>query len=129
MEQLLSELVNLQKESELKKETRREDLVRVLSYVQSLTKKDFINLYKENDDIHYSYYYFVFDKDSEDIFFKEIFEDCSGVATKTKKINVTKRVYVKIVAHFHEILERYCKEFVDENEAADKIKKMLEVIS
>jgi len=128
MEKLISEFIKLQKESELEKETRRGELIRVLSYIQSLTNKDFIRLYKENDYTHYSYYYFVFNKDSDDIFFKEIFEEGTEVATGTKKINVTKKIYVKIVAHLREILERYCKEFVDENVAADKIKKMLEVL-
>lgn len=128
MEKLISSLIDLQKESESKKDTRRGELVRVLSCIQSLTNKDFINLYKEYDDINYSCCYFVFDKDSEDVFFKEIFKEGTGVATETIKFNVTKRVYVKIVAHLHEILEGYCKEFIDENDAAYKIKKMLEVL-
>ncbi|MFH1461453.1 MAG: hypothetical protein ABIF12_00690 [bacterium] len=129
MENLLSKLTGLVQESTSKKETRREELVRVLSYIQTLCDLNQMVLFNENIDEGYEHYRFYFDKDDEDVFWKVKKDSCTGTNTdNSKKINVTKRIHCKIVNILPGILEKEIKKFTDESEAAEKITKMLNVI-
>ena len=130
MEQLLSKLIGLVQESTAKKETRRDELVRVLSYVQTLCDLNQIVLFDEDISEGHEYYRFYFNKDDEDVFWKVKKDNYTGNNTdNSKKINVTKRIYCKIIVVLPAILEKEIKKFTDESEAAEKIIKMLNVIN
>ncbi|MBU1449264.1 hypothetical protein KKF45_05460 [Patescibacteria group bacterium] len=130
MENLLSELIGLVRESTDKKETRRNELIRILGYVQNLCNLNQVVLFDENIDEGYEYYRFYFNKDDEDVFWKVKKDNYTGNNTdNSKKINVTKRIYCKIVNVLPGILEKEIKKFEDESEAAKKITEMLNVIN
>ncbi|MBU2504120.1 MAG: hypothetical protein KJ879_03670 [Nanoarchaeota archaeon] len=130
MEQLLSKLIGLVQESTNKRETRREELIRVLSYVQNLCYLNQFALFNEDINQGYEYYRFYFDKDDENIFWKQKKDNCTNSdIDEPKKINITKRIYCKIVNILPEILEKEIKKFEDESDAAEKITKMLNVIN